>query len=272
MPVFPFHTWQPDTYTTAPTQGTMLLSGIMLKMGIFGLIRWLLPLVPLAVQEWSITAIALSVTGVLYASCMALVQQDFKRLIAYSSIAHVGLIAAGVLTMSGNGIQGAMIQMVSHGVVVVGLFFIVDVIEKRTGTRMISALSGIRNIAPLLTTAFVIIMLGSVALPLTSGFVGEFLLISSLFQYHAGMGAVAGLTIILGAVYMLVVFKKTMTGEVSENVKAFADLSDVEKWTLYPIVILILLIGIYPLPLLDISQATVSQIVQSVHDLTAMVR
>src|SRR5688572_12889629 len=200
MPVFPFHTWQPDTYTTAPTQGTMLLSGIMLKMGIFGVIRWLLPVVPQGVSEWASTAIVLSVIGIVYASCLAIVQKDLKRLIAYSSIAHVGLIAAGIFTLNRIGIQGAMIQMVSHGIVIVGLFYIIDIIFSRTTTQEIAALGGIRISAPLLTTVFVVIMLGSVALPLTSGFVGEFLLINSVFQNNHIIGAVAGLAMIFGAV------------------------------------------------------------------------
>lgn len=272
MPVFPFHTWQPDTYTVAPTQGTMLLSAIMLKMGIFGLIRWLIPIVPLAFAEWGITAVLLSVTGIIYASCIALVQKDFKRLIAYSSIAHVGLISGGVLTMSNNGIQGAMVQMLSHGIIVFALFYIIDLIEKRTKTRSLSELSGIRNVAPVLTTTLVIVMLGSVALPLTSGFVGEFLLISSLFKYQMIIGSVAGVTIILGAVYMLVAFQKAMSGEVNEKTSSFADLTTMEKLTLYPAVLLILVIGIYPALLLDISQAAVTQLVNSLQDLTALTK
>ena len=219
MPVFPFHTWQPDTYTVAPVQGTMLLSGIMLKMGIYGLIRWLIPVVPLGVQEWGFTAIVISVIGIIYASCIAIIQKDFKRLIAYSSIAHVGLIAAGALTLNPIGIQGAMIQMLSHGILVFALFYIIEIIFDRTQTRRLSNLGGIRNVAPVLATVFVIVMLGSVALPLTSGFVGEFLLINALFQYQATLGAIAGLTIILGAVYMLRTFQKSMSGEVNSTTR-----------------------------------------------------
>src|SRR5258706_1320887 len=174
MPVFPFHTWQPDTYTVAPVQGTMLLSAIMLKMGIYGVIRWLIPVVPYAVKQWGPVAIILSVIGIVYASCIAIVQKDFKRLIAYSSIAHVGLISAGLLTLSVIGMQGAMIQMLSHGIVVFALFYIVEIISERTKTRDLSQLGGIRNVAPRLSSVFIIVMLGSVALPLTSGFVGEF--------------------------------------------------------------------------------------------------
>jgi len=189
MPVFPFHTWQPDTYTVSPVQGTMLLSGIMLKMGIYGVIRWLIPVVPGGVAQWGMTAVIISVIGIIYASCIAIVQKDFKRLIAYSSIAHVGLISAGIFTLNAIGIQGAMIQMVSHGIIVFALFYIIEIIFERTKTRTLAELGGIRNVAPILATVFVITMLGSVALPFTSGFVGEFLLINAVFQYQAVLGA-----------------------------------------------------------------------------------
>lgn len=267
MPVFPFHTWQPPTYTQAPTQGTMLLSGIMLKMGIYGVIRWLIPLVPVGVAEWGTTALVLSVAGIIYASCIALVQNQMKTLVAYSSIAHVGLISAGVFTQSVIGIQGAMIQMFSHGLVVFGLFYIIDIIQQRAGSSDLKDLGGIRNAAPKFTTAFVIIMLGSVALPLTSGFVGEFLLINSLVQYQVWIGAIAGLTIILGAVYMLVTFQRAMSGEARPLTAHFSDLSTSEKVVLYPVVVLIILIGIYPAPLLSISEPAVSALVNSLFQL-----
>jgi NADH-quinone oxidoreductase subunit M len=260
MPIFPFHTWQPDTYHTAPTQGTMLLSGIMLKMGIFGVIRWLLPVVPLGVNEWADTAIILSVIGIVYASCLAIAQRDLKRLIAYSSIAHVGLIAAGLFTLNRIGMQGAMIQMVSHGIVIVGLFYIIDIVFSRTSTLEIASLGGIRNSAPLFTTIFVIVMLGSVALPLTSGFVGEFLLINSVFQFNGWIGAIAGLTMILGAVYMLRSFQQTMLGEANPKTQNFIDIGLNEKIVLYPIAVLIILIGVYPAPLLKISEAAVENL------------
>ncbi len=271
MPVFPFHTWQPDTYTTAPAQGTMLLSGIMLKMGIFGVIRWLLPLVPVGVATWSHTAIVLAIIGIVYASCIALVQKDLKRLIAYSSIAHVGLIAAGVFTMSKIGMQGAMVQMISHGIVAFALFYIIDIIEQRTKTRILSELGGIRNVAPVFATVFVVVLLGSVALPFTSGFVGEFLLINSLVQYQIVIGAVAGLTTILGAVYMLRAYQKAMSGEVKAGA-IFADLSLNEKIVLYPIVLIILVMGIYPAPLFALSEPAVNNLLQLISDLSALAK
>jgi NADH-quinone oxidoreductase subunit M len=262
MPIFPFHTWQPDTYTVAPSQGTMLLSAIMLKMGLYGMLRWLLPVVPIGVQTWGYTAIVLSVVGIIYASCIAIVQKDFKRLIAYSSIAHVGLISAGLLTLTKTGIQGALIQMLSHGIIVFALFYVIEIITQRTKTRTLTALGGIRNVAPVFTAVFLIVMLGSIALPFTSGFVGEFLLLSSVFQYQPVLGALAGTTIILGAVYMLRAFQKTMLGEVNEVTSLFEDLTTQEKLVLYPIVILIIFIGIYPTPLLEISEVSVSDLVQ----------
>lgn len=272
MPVFPFHTWQPDTYHTAPSPGTMLLSGIMLKMGIYGVIRWLIPVVPDGVERWGSTAITLSVIGIVYASLLAIIQKDLKRLIAYSSIAHVGLIAAGIFTMNKIGIQGAMIQMVSHGIVIVGLFFVIDIIIARTSTQEIASLGGIRTVAPRFNTAFIVILLGSVALPLTSGFVGEFLLINAVFQYNYVSGAFAALTMILGAVYMLRSFQLTMLGESNAVTKNFPDLDRQEKWVLYPIVIMVVLIGIYPAPLLKISDVAVDNLLTIISNYQAGVR
>ncbi len=272
MPIFPFHTWQPDTYTVAPVQGTMLLSGIMLKMGIYGLIRWLIPVVPLGVQQWGYVAIVLSIIGIIYASCIAIMQKDFKRLIAYSSIAHVGLISAGLLTLSKIGMQGAMIQMLSHGIIVFALFYIVEIISERTKTLSLSQLGGIRNVAPVLSSVFMIVLLGSVALPLTSGFVGEFLLINSLVQYQIILGAVAGLTIILGAVYMLRTFQRSMSGETNAATAGFTDLTMQEKLVLFPMVVLIIGIGVYPMPLLEISEAAVDNILVVFSDFSASVK
>lgn len=272
MPIFPFHTWQPDTYTVAPVQGTMLLSAIMLKMGIYGLIRWLVPVVPLGVQEWGYVAIVLSVIGIVYASCIAIVQNDFKRLVAYASIAHVGLISAGIFTLSKIGMQGAIVQMLSHGIIAFALFYIIEIIFKRTQTTSLSQLGGIRNVAPVLSSVFIIVMLGSIALPLTSGFVGEFLLISSLVQYQVILGAIAGLTIILGAVFMLRTFQRSMSGEAKEALVGFKDLTTLERVILFPMVILILVIGVYPSPLLEISAAAVDNLLVIVSTFSASVK
>ena len=252
MPIFPFHTWQPNTYVNAPTQGTMLLAGIMLKMGTFGVIKWLLPIVPLALDKWGSTAIALSVIGIVYASCIAIAQKDFKRLIAYSSIAHVGLISAGILSANQQGVQGAIMQMLAHGVNVVGLFFIADILLRHTGTNEINKLGGIRNINPNFAVLFLIILLGSVALPLTNGFVGEFLLINGVYQFSPIAAAFAGLTVILGAVYMLRSYQQIMLGENKDS--SFGVLARSEKLILVIICIVIIGLGVYPKPLNDIAE------------------
>lgn len=254
MPIFPLHTWQPDTYVSAPTQGTMLLSGIMLKMGTFGLIKWLLPITPLALAEWAWLAIGLAVFGIFYASCIAIVQKDYKRLIAYSSIAHVGLIAAGILSANQQGIQGAVMQMLAHGVNVVGLFLIADILMRHTGTREMEKLGGIRSMNGNFAVLFLIIMLGSVALPLTNGFVGEFLLINGVYQYGAWTAAFAGLTVILGAVYMLRSYQAIMLGERKDSSVAFGALVSTDKIVLYIVCIVIIVFGIYPKPLNELAE------------------
>ncbi|MBK0379826.1 complex I subunit 4 family protein [Mucilaginibacter segetis] len=265
MPLFPFHTWQPDTYTEAPAAGTMLLSGIMLKMGIYGVIRWLIPNAPLGFLQWQNLAIILSTIGIIYASLIAFNQKDGKRLVAYSSIAHVGLISAGIFAWSVQGVQGAMIQMLSHGINVVGMFFIWDIISRRLNTREISQLGGIAKVAPNFSIAFLIIVLGTVALPLTNGFVGEFLLLKGVFSYNIWFAAVAGLTIIFGAVYMLRMYKNVMQGETNQLTAIFADITASEKLVLGIICVLIIGIGVYPQAILHISEASVVKLVRSVN-------
>ena len=254
IPIIPFHTWQADTYSEAPTQGTMLLSGIMLKMGTYSLIRWLLPILPAGVAEWGPLAITLCVIGIVYASVIAIMQGDLKRLFAYSSVAHVGLIAAGIFALNIEGLQGSVAQMFAHGVNVVGLFFCADIIINRTGTANISNLGGIRNVAPRFNTLFLIVVLGSVALPLTNGFIGEFLLLFGVYKYNTWLSVFAGLTIILGAVYMLRMFQNTMLGNTTEHTIKFTDLTWNETLVLSTIAITIFVMGIYPKPIQDVVQ------------------
>jgi NADH-quinone oxidoreductase subunit M len=265
MPVFPFHTWQPDTYTEAPTTGTMLLSGIMLKMGIYGVIRWLIPIAPMGFAEWGQVAIILSIIGIVYASIIAFTQKDAKRLIAYSSIAHVGLIAAGIFAWNIQGLQGAMIQMVNHGINVFGLFFIIDIIIRRLNTREIADMGGIAKVAPQFAIAFLIILLGTVALPLTNGFIGEFLLLMGVFKYNLIASVIAGLTIILGAVYMLRTYQRIMLGATNDATALFADIRGSEKLVLLIVCILVIFIGVYPQPLLDISNASSKSLINFVN-------
>ena len=275
MPIFPFHTWQPDTYTEAPSGGTMMLSGIMLKMGIYGVIRWLIPIAPIGTKQWGGTALILAIIGIVYASIIAFKQKDGKRLVAYSSIAHVGLIAAGLFAFvrldgsfvwSASGLQGALIQSLSHGINVVGMFFIWDIISRRMNTRDINDLGGIAKVAPKFAVAFLIIVLGTVALPLTNGFIGEFLLLNAVFQYNIWYAAIAGLTMIFGAVYMLRMYKGVMQGETNSLTATFTDISGSEVLVLAIICLLIIVIGVYPQPILNISEAAVQNLTNLVHD------
>lgn len=260
IPIFPLYSWQPDTYTDAPTQGTMLLSGIMLKMGIYGLMRWLLPIVPNACMDNSFLVMSCCVIGVIYASCIAIVQKDYKRLIAYSSIAHVGLISAGVFSLTQEGMEGAMFQMLSHGVNAVGLFFIADIIMTRLKTRDLDELGGIANNQRTFTILFIIIMLGTVALPLTNGFVGEFLLMVGIFKYHAWMTFFVGLSVILGAVYMLRSYQQIMLGSKHVSEGEFEPLSISEKTVLVTIVAIVIITGIYPRMLMDVAAPSITDL------------
>jgi NADH-quinone oxidoreductase subunit M len=265
MPVFPFHTWQPDTYTEAPATGTMLLAGIMLKMGIYGVIRWLLPVVPSGVQDWANTAIVLSIIGIVYASVIAFTQKNAKRLVAYSSIAHVGLISAGIFALNTQGMQGAMVQMLSHGINVVGLFYVLDIIFSRLKTNKIADLGGLAKVAPQLAITFLIILFGTIALPGTNGFIGEFLLLIGIYQFNIWAAALAGLTVIFSAVYMLRMYQNIMLGNTNSLTLSFTDIKGSEKVVLYIICALILALGIYPKPILHLSEAAVQQLIEQVN-------
>ncbi|MHB1921050.1 MAG: complex I subunit 4 family protein [Chitinophagaceae bacterium] len=260
MPLFPFHTWQPDTYEQAPAAVTMVLSAVMVKMGVFGLIRWILPVLPQGVAQWSQLAMILSITGILYASIIALSQNDLKKLVAYSSIAHIGLMSATLFARNEVGTQGVLLQMFNHGINITGMWIIVDIIERKTKTKTISDLGGIALRAPRLATAFVVICLANIALPLTNSFVGEFLMFTGLYQYSGWMMGFAGLAIILGAVYTLRMLQKVIFGEVNLVTATIGDLN-VREWLAVVVVIgLILVVGIYPKPLLDLVSSTTHQL------------
>lgn len=260
IPIFPLHTWQPDTYKEAPAAGSMLLAGIMLKMGLYGLLRWLLPIAPQAVTAYTPIVIVFTVIGIIYGSVIAIKQADLKKLIAYSSLAHVGLIAAGIFSLTREGFEGATIQMISHGINVVALFFAVEIISQRTGTMDISKLGGIRNIAPKFATCFMIVVLAAVALPTTNSFIGEFLLLYGVYEYNTWLSVIAGLTIILGAVYMLRMYQNVMLGEATELTFSFADLNWSELAVFVPVIIAIFVLGVYPKPVLTMIQPALDNI------------
>jgi len=261
IPIFPFHTWQPDTYTYSPSPATMLLGGVMLKMGLYSIIRWVIPVVPQAVEQYGIYIIVFASIGVFYASAIAWVQKDLKKLFAYSSIAHVGLITAGLFTATQMGLQGGLNQMLAHGINVVGLFYVCQILFRKFHDHDIHSMGGIRNKAPLFAGLFLVILLASVALPLTNAFPGEFMLLNSIFGVNPWLCLLAGSGVILGAVYMFSAYRKVMLGEVNNKTNSFTDLDSMDKWVLIPIVILIFVFGVYPQLITNLTEQSVSDII-----------
>ena len=258
MPIFPFHTWQPDTYEQAPTATTMVLSGVMVKMGVFGVIRWLLPVVPVAAFQWGDVVTTMAIIGMIYASLIAIQQDDLKRLVAYSSIAHIGLMCAAIFAENQSGMQGVMIQMFNHGINIIGLWIVVELIERQFGTRKISELGGLAQKAPAMAILFVIVALANIALPLTNAFAGEFLMFNGIFnslvtKYSVWFTAFAGISIILAAVYTLNMIRKVFYGNINELTASVQDLRLNEKLALGIIVVLIFFIGVYPQAFLNIT-------------------
>jgi len=247
IPMWPFHTWLPDAHVEAPTAGSVILAGVLLKMGGYGFIRFSLGMLPEASEYFSPLIMALSVIAVVYTSLVALAQTDIKKLIAYSSVAHMSLVTIGIFVVNSQGLEGAMVQMISHGVVSGALFLCVGVIYDRMHTRDINFYGGLVNRMPIYATVFMIFMLGSVGLPGTSGFVGEFLVIVGAFQYSSivVIGAASG--IVLSAVYMLYLYKRVIFGVIeNEKLSEILDLNLREKTILIPLAIAVVIIGILP--------------------------
>ena len=263
IPIIPFHTWQAKVYQKAPTIGTMLLSGIMLKMGLYSVIRWQLPIAPLAAKTYMPILIGLSIAGVIYGSIVALRQKDLKKLLAYSSLAHVGLIAAGCYTLTADGLSGAVSQMIAHGFVIVGLFFATEVIFRRFGTYKIDEMRGVRSQASKFTSMFMILVLASVALPGTFNFVGEFTVLYSLSQVNLWFAVLGGTTIILGAYYMLKMFQNVMLGET--NTKVFADVTTSEAIVFVILIAFLLFYGLYPKPIVDLVSPSIKEILTQIN-------
>ncbi len=259
IPIFPFHTWQPSTYEKAPAVGTMLLSGIMLKMGLYSIIRWQLPIAPSAAKDLMPTILVLCLIGVVYGSIIALRQVNIKRFFAYSSLAHVGLIAAGAYSLTLDGLLGSVYQMLAHGFVIVGLFYVAEIIFSRYQTRNINEMGGIRQQAPQFTSLFMILLFASIGLPGTFSFIGEFNLLFGLSQVNLGYAIVGGTSIILGAFYMLRMFQKSMLGET--NSKVFVDINTNEKIVLGTLVLIVIFLGIYPKPITDLITPSLVEIV-----------
>jgi len=270
MPVFPFHTWQPDTYEQSPTATTMVLSGIMVKMGVYGVIRWVLPVVPVASYIWGDVVMSMAVIGIIYASILAMQQDDLKRLIAYSSIAHVGLMAMAIFAESKSGLQGVMIQMFNHGINIIGLWIVVELIERQFKTRKLSELGGIAQQAPGLAILLVIVALANISLPLTNSFIGEFMMFNGIFnsdvtKYGIVFTALALISIILAAVYTLTMIQKVFYGNTNNITAQTHDIYINERLALGVIVLLIVVFGVYPQPLLQLTDGFTDGILKEIN-------
>jgi NADH-quinone oxidoreductase subunit M len=265
VPMFPFHTWLPDAHTDAPTAGSVILAGVLLKMGTYGFLRFNLPMFPEASRHFVPLVFILSIIAIIYGAMVCMVQPDMKRLIAYSSVSHMGFVMLGMFAFNPMGVQGSLLQMINHGLSTGGLFLIVGLIYDRRHTRLISELGGISKQMPVYATLFAIIMFSSMGLPGLNGFIGEFLILIGAFQVRWWWGAFAVTGIVLGAAYMLWLYQRTMFGELTnEKNKALPDLSFREMATLIPIIAFCFWIGLYPSPFLRAMEVSVANVIQTV--------
>lgn len=262
MPMWPVHTWLPDAHVEAPTAGSVILAGILLKLGGYGFLRFSLPMFPLASDMFAPMVFTLSVIAIVYTSLVALAQEDIKKLIAYSSVAHMGYVTMGIFTMTPQGIQGGVFQMLSHGIVSGALFLCVGVIYDRMHTREISAYGGLVNRMPKYAVAFLIFTMANVGLPGTSGFVGEILTLMGAFQVNTLVAFIATSGVILSAVYALYLYRRVVFGELNkESLKSILDLDLREKVILLPLIILTIFFGVYPMAILDVTQGSVDNLI-----------
>lgn len=265
VPVFPFHTWLPDAHVEAPTAGSVILAGVLLKMGTYGFLRFNLPLLGEASVAFTPYILALSVIGIVYGSFLAMAQNDIKKLVAYSSVSHLGAVMAGLFAMNQQGIDGGVIQMINHGISTGGLFLIIGMIYERRHTRLIGDFGGIAKVMPLYSVFVMIIVFSSIGLPGTNGFVGEILILMGLFKASALASILAATGVILGAAYMLWMYQRVIFGKIKHHENAeLKDLNAREFLTLLPIIALILWIGVYPKHFFKLTSASTAHIVEMV--------
>jgi NADH-quinone oxidoreductase subunit M len=271
VPLFPFHTWLPDAHVQAPTAGSVILAGVLLKMGCYGLVRFAFPLFPTAAAYFAPYIALLAVIGIVYGALVAMVQPDMKKLVAYSSVSHLGFVVLGICAMNMQGMQGAVYQMLAHGVSTGGLFLMVGMLSDRRHTRLIGEFGGLKAVMPRLTAGFLLITLASIGLPGLNGFVGEFLILMGAFRWEPRFAVVAGLGVILSAVYMLWMFQRVFYGPVaSEKNAALPDLRPREWAALVPIIAMALFMGLFPGVFLRPTEAAVGAVIERFQGLQTM--
>jgi proton-translocating NADH-quinone oxidoreductase, chain M len=274
VPMFPFHTWLPDAHVEAPTAGSVMLAAILLKLGAYGFIRFALPLFPAAAKAFGPLIIVLSLIAIIYGAIVALVQPDWKKLIAYSSVTHMGFVTLGIFIFQEQGLQGAILQMINHGLITGGLFLLVGVMYERTHDRTIARFGGLASRAPVYSAAFGFFVFASVGLPGLSGFVGEFLVLLGSFAYNPWVAAIATSCMILAAGYLLYMFQRIFTGELSDFLRGLGnhltDISPIEMLTVVPLAALIVVFGLFPGLLLHMVQGTVTTVLTELHGVSAI--
>ena len=263
VPMFPFHTWLPDAHVQAPTAGSVILAGVLLKLGAYGFIRFSVPMLPEASFQMANPIFVLSLIAIVYTSMVALVQEDMKKLIAYSSVAHMGFVTIGIFTLTRQGMDGAIFQMISHGIVSGALFLCVGVVYDRMHTREIAKFGGLTSKMPKYAMLFMIFTMGSVGLPTTSGFVGEFLTFMATYKVDKIVAAIAATGVILGAAYMLLLYRRVMFGELNPACKKMTDITAVEYICLLPLAVLTILLGVMPSLVFNITSVPVQQILEA---------
>jgi NADH-quinone oxidoreductase subunit M len=268
VPIFPLHTWLPDAHTQAPTAGSVVLAGVMLKLGTYGLLRFGLYLFPEASIWSSRLWLGLAVIGIIYGAIVATMQKDLKRLVAYSSVAHLGFIVLGIFAVTSQSITGAVMQMVNHGVSTGALFLLVGMIYERRHTRKIADLKGIQSVAPIFAAAFMIVMLSSIGVPGLNGFVGEYLILTGTFLTYRWYAVIAATGVILAALYLLWAYQRVFHGEPDEDNKTFAELKLKEALVLLPFIGVIVFTGVYPKPMLERIEPAVDALITHVEDKT----
>ena len=270
VPMWPVHTWLPDAHVEAPTAGSVILAGVLLKFGGYGFLRFSLPMFPIASADFTPFIFGLSVIAIIYTSLVALAQEDMKKLIAYSSVAHMGFVTMGCFAANQQGIEGAIIQMLSHGVVSAALFLVVGIVYDRIHSREISSYGGLVHRMPFYALIFMIFMLASVGLPGTSGFVGEFLILIGTFQVNTWVALLGATGVIIGAAYMLYLYRRVIFGELTkEDLKKILDVSPREIAVFAPLILIVFFMGIYPIPFLDVMHSSVENLIERYHSALA---